>query len=61
MNKREYNYIYVRKTITNPKLIREIKELGYDKSKTDLEICFDLISEGASKAIQDKRNNENKT
>lgn len=57
MTKREYNYIRIRKTITNAKLIREIKEIADDKSMTDLEVCNLLISEGAAKTIQDKRKN----
>lgn len=55
MTKREYAYIRIRKTITNAKLIREIKEIGEDKSLTDLEVCVLLIGEGASKAIYEKR------
>ena len=53
----KYDYVRVRKTITNPKLIRAIKELANDKLKTDEEICTDLITEGAAKAIEEKRKN----
>lgn len=57
MTKKEYDYIRIRKTITNPKLIREIKEIATDRSLTDLETCILLIAEGAAKTIQDKRRN----
>ena len=57
MTKREYNYIRIRKTITNAKLIREIKEIAEDKSLSDLEVCNLLIAEGASRTIIEKRKN----
>lgn len=50
-----YNYIYYRKTFTNPKLIREIREIANDTSSTDMDTITRLICEGVSKAIANKK------
>ena len=57
MTKREYNYVRIRKTYTNPKLVSAIQEMADDKLKTKEEVCTDLITEGASKYIHEKRKN----